>query len=46
MVNGGIAFAGTMGLALLAPVITFYLFKDWPGIRLHEFKVIWDLDIT
>jgi predicted PurR-regulated permease PerM len=40
VVNGGIAFAGTMGLALLAPVITFYLLKDWPRMKARVLKEI------
>jgi len=38
VVSGGIAFAGTVGLALLAPVVTFYLLKDWPRMMARVMK--------
>lgn len=40
VVSGGIAFAGTMGLALLAPVVTFYLLKDWPRMLIRVLKEV------
>jgi predicted PurR-regulated permease PerM len=40
VVSGGIAFAGTMGLALLAPVVTFYLLKDWPRMWTRVLKEV------
>ncbi len=40
VVSGGLAFAGTMGLALLAPVVTFYLLKDWPRMLLRLLKEV------
>ena len=40
VVSGGIAFAGTMGLAMLTPVLTFYLLKDWPRMLLRVLKEI------
>ncbi len=40
VVSGGLAFAGTMGLALLAPVVTFYLLKDWPRMLLRVLKEV------
>jgi predicted PurR-regulated permease PerM len=40
VVSGGLAFAGTLGLALLAPVVTFYLLKDWPRMLLRVLKEV------
>jgi predicted PurR-regulated permease PerM len=40
VVSGGIAFAGTLGLALLTPVVTFYLLKDWPGMKARILKEV------
>ncbi len=40
MVSGGIAFASTLGLALLTPVVTFYLIKDWPRMRARILKEV------
>jgi len=40
VVSGGIAFAGTLGLSLLAPVLTFYLLKDWPRMMTRVLKEI------
>lgn len=40
VVSGGLAFAGTMGLALLAPVVTFYLLKDWPRMLMRVLKEV------
>jgi len=40
VVSGGIAFAGTLGLALLAPVVTFYLLKDWPRMLSRLLKQV------
>jgi len=40
VLSGGIAFAGTMGLALLTPVVTFYLLKDWPRMLLRILKEV------
>ena len=40
VVSGGIAFAGTLALALLSPVVTFYLLKDWPRMKLRVLKEV------
>jgi predicted PurR-regulated permease PerM len=40
VVSGGIAFAGTLGLALLAPVLTYYLLKDWPYMKTRVLREI------
>jgi len=40
VVSSGIAFAGTLGLCLLAPVVTFYLLKDWPRMMARVLKEI------
>lgn len=38
--SGGVAFAGFLGLALLSPMIMFYLLKDWPAMTAHAFSFV------
>ncbi len=40
VLSGGVAFAGFLGLALLSPMIMFYLLKDWPAMTAHAFSLV------
>ena len=39
-VAGPIAFASFLGLALLGPMILFYLLKDWPAMTARAFNLV------
>jgi predicted PurR-regulated permease PerM len=38
--SGGLAFASTLGLVLLIPIITFYVLKDWPVMAEKVFTAV------
>ncbi len=38
--SGGVAFASFLGLALLGPMILFYLLKDWPAMTARAFDLV------
>jgi len=40
VLRGGMAFASTMGMILLVPIVAFYLLKDWPRMLSHVLAML------